>query len=118
MLITADQRHFCGPARYLSNQRPCRNTLNKLTIDQLSSSFAFSLPERVVLLMESDDDDLQRAIRLSLLEDNGGHSAPQGVIDLTAEVELWPGFQDLDDMELYKGIALSMGKGVFLMTRC
>ena len=62
--------------------------------------------------MESDDDELQRAIQLSLGEDNGNSTLPpQSVIDLTEEDDVWAGFDNLDDIELWKGIAMSMGKG-------
>lgn len=62
--------------------------------------------------MDSDDDELQRAIQLSL--HSGQESRPKertDVVDLTAEVELWPGFEDTEEMELWKAIALSMGEG-------
>jgi hypothetical protein len=62
--------------------------------------------------MDSDDDELQRAIQLSL--HNGqeqGQRRQRDIVDLTEGEEIWPGFEDLDEMELWKGIALSMGEG-------
>ena len=64
--------------------------------------------------MDSDDDELQHAIQLSLQagQERGGLRATD-VIDLTAEVEVWPGFEDTEEMELWKAIAVSMGEGIF-----
>jgi hypothetical protein len=38
------------------------------------------------------------------------------VIDLTEDNEVWPNFNDLDDMDLWKGIAMSLGKGATPLT--
>ena len=63
--------------------------------------------------MDSDDDELQRAIQLSLQTgQERGRRRPTDVIDLTAEVEVWPGFEDTEEMELWKAIAVSTGEGI------
>lgn len=62
--------------------------------------------------MDSSDDELQRAIRLSLQSDQDQRQKRQiDIVDLTEAEEIWPGFEDLDEMELWKGIVLSMGDG-------
>jgi len=64
--------------------------------------------------MDSDDDELQRAIRLSL---QPTESAPPkrsvDIVDLTEDnvSAVWPGFDGTDDMDFWKAIAVSMGEG-------
>jgi hypothetical protein len=62
--------------------------------------------------MESDDEELERAIQLSLQGNQDvGPKRRTDVVDLTEDDDLWPGFEDLEDMEFWKAIASSMGKG-------
>jgi len=62
--------------------------------------------------IESDDDDLQRAIQLSLqMEQVAVPRKSSVMVDLTGDDDVWPGFQDIDDMEFWKAIAVSMGEG-------
>lgn len=60
------------------------------------------------------DDELQRALQLSLVPDDNSalSKSPAEVIDLIGDETIWPGFEDLDEMELWKGIAMSMGLGI------
>jgi hypothetical protein len=68
--------------------------------------------------MDSDDDDeLRQAIQMSLhTADLGKSSRSSNLIDLTEE-EIWPSFDDVDDMEFWKAIVLSMGQGTSKGTR-
>ena len=68
---------------------------------------------RPCLSMESDDDDeLERAIQLSLqTEQDRGSIRRTDVVDLTEDDDVWPGFEDLEEMEIWKAIAVSMGEG-------
>ena len=85
------------------------NPVSTLT-ELVGRSSRTKLPSRG---MDSDDDELQRAIQLSLhSEQESGAKRRIDVVDLTAEVELWPGFEDTDEMELWKAIAVSMGEGI------
>ena len=62
--------------------------------------------------MDSDDEELRLAIELSLQNGSGGSlGAKDDVVDLTEDDEIWPGFSDLDDMNFWKAIAVSMGEG-------
>jgi hypothetical protein len=62
--------------------------------------------------MDSSDDELQRAIQLSRQGDQDQKQRRRmEVVDLTEAEDIWPGFEDLNEMELWKGIALSMGDG-------
>jgi Ubiquitin interaction motif len=84
-------------------------------------SIILRVRQSLLLAMDSDDDDLQRAIRLSLQTERDDVAKRQVDVDLTEEgEELWPGFLDLDEMEFWKGIVMSMGKGtassILLMT--
>lgn len=62
--------------------------------------------------MGSDDDELQRAIQLSLQStESSSLNRSADVIDLTEEDVVWPGFDDRDDMDFWRAIAVSMGEG-------
>jgi hypothetical protein len=62
--------------------------------------------------MDSDSDELQRAIQLSLQSTDVAPFKPSAdVIDLTEEDAVWPGFDGPDDMDFWKAIAVSMGQG-------
>ena len=70
--------------------------------------------------MDSDDHDLQRAIQLSLQTGQDETRSRRVDVDLTTDegIEIWPGFENLDDMDFWKGIALSMGEGAQLFNHC
>jgi hypothetical protein len=61
--------------------------------------------------MESDDEDLERAIQLSLLTQPKHVRKTEDVIDLTEDEEVWPGFTDVEDMAFWKAITESLGRG-------
>ena len=62
--------------------------------------------------MESDDEELECAIRLSLQGNQDVKPIRRtDVVDLTEDDDLWPGFEDLEDMEFWKAIAVSTGEG-------
>jgi hypothetical protein len=56
-------------------------------MDANESTSGTSRPIREIVNLVDDDDDV---------DDNAG---------------VWPGFTDLDEMDLWKGIVLSMGEG-------
>lgn len=63
--------------------------------------------------MDSDDDELERAIQLSLqTEQNKGSDGRRDIVDLTGNDDVWPGFEDLEEIEFWKAIAVSMGEGI------
>jgi hypothetical protein len=63
--------------------------------------------------MDTDDDDeLQQAIQLSLQTTETKKAIrSSNVIDLTDGEEIWPSFEDIDDMDFWKAIVVSMGQG-------
>ena len=65
--------------------------------------------------MASDDDDLQRAIQLSLQETTAGgqRRGRRNAIDLTEEDDddVWDGFDNVEEMDYWKAILLSTGQG-------
>jgi len=63
--------------------------------------------------IDSDDDELRRAIQMSLQSEKVVQ--PSIIVDLTGDdEEIWPGFDDLEDMEVWKAIAVSMGESTVL----
>jgi hypothetical protein len=69
--------------------------------------------------MDTDDDDeLQQAIQMSLQTTEAEKvSRSSKLIDLTDEEEIWPSFEDIDDMDFWKAIVVSMGLGTSYHTR-
>jgi hypothetical protein len=62
-----------------------------------------------------DDEALQKAIQMSLeMEENKGDRRVD-VVDLTRDDDekVWSGFDDFDEMDVYKAIAISMGEGMW-----
>ena len=69
--------------------------------------------------MDSDDDELQRALQLSLLSaESSSSKRPADIIDLTEDESVWPGFEDQSDMDFWKAIVVSMGKGTSVCIVC
>jgi hypothetical protein len=65
--------------------------------------------------MASEDDDLERAIQLSLQEaEAGAQRGRRGdAIDLAedGDEDVWDGFDNAEEMDYWKAILLSMGRG-------
>lgn len=69
--------------------------------------------------MDSDDDELQRALQLSLQSaESSGSKRPADIVDLTEDDSVWPGFEDQDDMDFWKAIVVSMGQGTSVCIVC
>ena len=65
--------------------------------------------------MGSENDELHRAIQLSLqTRQEWGRKRPSDVVDLTGEDEIWSGFEDSEEMDFWRAITVSMGEGSFL----
>jgi hypothetical protein len=63
------------------------------------------------------DDEVQRAIELSLQEAEGRvqRGGRGEAIDLTADNDdddVWDGFDNMEEMDYWKAIVLSMGQGI------
>jgi hypothetical protein len=69
--------------------------------------------------MDSDDDEFNRAIQLSLQSIEPTRAKrPADVVDLTEDDPVWPGFEDQDDMDFWKAIVVSMGEGTSICIVC
>ena len=69
--------------------------------------------------MDSDDDELQRALQLSLLSaESSSIKRPADIVDLTGDDSVWPGFEDQNDMDFWKAIVVSMGEGTSVCIVC
>ena len=63
------------------------------------------------------DGELQVAISLSLQTEQGdGLRRQTDVVDLTGGDDVWPGFEDEEEMEFWKAIAISLGEGKTLVS--
>jgi hypothetical protein len=65
--------------------------------------------------MGSEDDEVERAIQLSLQEaeawaQRGGRGDAAGVAD-DGDEDVWDGFDNAEEMDYWKAILLSMGRG-------
>ena len=84
-----------------------------LTVVSIIIACDTAYPDTTTTRMDTDDDDeLQQAIRMSLqTTETKKASRSSNVIDLTDGEEIWPSFEDIDDMDFWKAIVVSMGLG-------